>query len=89
MEHKHVRKDYNLSYILYNLWKETPDPVLSRLVQFYAMQEIAISVIVLGWDNNCHHERVIAHGSVSGEKRSTSVAVFPIRPPSHCLYECS
>ena len=27
VEHNYVRKDYNLSYILYNLWKETPDPV--------------------------------------------------------------
>ena len=50
MEHKYVRKDYNLSYhILYNwdshLWKETPDPVFCRLVpmvQLYATQEVTI-----------------------------------------------
>ena len=38
--YKYVRKDYNLSYIFYNLWKETPDPVFCRLVQLYATQEI-------------------------------------------------
>ena len=42
VEHKYVRKDYNLSYILYNQLKETSDPVFCRLVQLYATQKITI-----------------------------------------------
>jgi len=42
VEHNYVRKDYNLSYILNKLWKETPDPVFCRLVQLYATQEITV-----------------------------------------------
>ena len=42
MEHKYVHNDYNLSYILYNPWKETLDPVFCRLVQLYATQKITI-----------------------------------------------
>ena len=42
VEHNYVRKDYNLSYVLYNQWKETPDPVFCWLVQLYATEKITI-----------------------------------------------
>ena len=45
VEHNYVGKDYNLSYILYNLWKETLGPVFCRLVQLYATQEITVLAI--------------------------------------------
>jgi len=42
VEHKYVRKDYNISYVLYNQWKETSGPVFCRIVQLYATQKITV-----------------------------------------------
>ena len=60
VEHKYVRKDYNLSYILYNQWKETPDPVFCRLVQLYAMKRV-----VLAWHLCSRIVRLISHSYIS------------------------